>query len=92
VIFEPQRYAEWLRDRCQDRATPLSETAWLLACGLLDARIDTLLIPILVSSPPADLQAWLESQDWGLPANFWPARLISASFASSVSVRKALGS
>ena len=53
----------------------LQEIAHLLAGGLLDARIDSLLIPILLRNVPGDLVAWLESQAWGLPANFWRTRL-----------------
>lgn len=53
----------------------LNEIAYLLARGLLDARFDSLLIPILVRTASGDLAATLESQDWGLPAGFWQARL-----------------
>jgi hypothetical protein len=53
----------------------LCELAYLLACGLLDARFDSLLIPIFLENPQGDLVLSLESRNWGVPSGFWRSRL-----------------
>jgi hypothetical protein len=53
----------------------LNDIAHLLACGLLDARFDCLLIPIRLRNPQGDVAESLEAQNWGVPAGFWRNRL-----------------
>jgi hypothetical protein len=50
------RYLEQLRDRTADAAGGAAAVAHLLALGVLDARFETLLLPVWVAAPLPDTE------------------------------------
>ncbi len=80
--FHCADYAGWLRD-LPAGAHPAAELARLLALGMLEARVDSLLLPVLVGArdDAVRLDAVLEARGielgWHLAAGFFGERLES---------------
>ena len=78
--FAAERYLIELRD--DNAAAPegsIREMAYLWACGVLDARVDCLLIPVLATAESLPILEGLERRNvehgWGLPTDYFRDRL-----------------